>query len=57
MDTEIAQVDPEVTKIDPNLHSPDGEPWCRFGAGSVWCLNAGRCLNPHHRGRVSGDEL
>lgn len=53
---EPEQIDPEIIEIDPSLYAPDGEPWCRFGAG-LECLNASRCLNPAHRGGVGQDEL
>lgn len=33
---------------DPSYFAPDGNPWCRFGAGSR-CLNGDRCLNLNHR--------
>jgi hypothetical protein len=37
---------------DRALYGPDGEPWCRFIAGSLWCANGERCLNPNHRKRT-----
>lgn len=30
------------------LVDPDGAPWCRFGPGTLLCLNGPACPNPNH---------
>lgn len=49
------EIDPEQNEIDPELHAPDGSPWCRPD-GRGGCLNGSRCLNPRHGRRLESDE-
>lgn len=46
---------PATHEVDPQLYAPTaegagtGEPWCRFVAGSLGCVNGDACRNPNHR--------